>query len=192
MSFLNRLKEFFAKQRVLSTPGVRIAPSARVNFQGIRLAPNTTLEIGEGSIIEGTITTDREGAVIRIGRNTYIGNSGIVSAKEIDIGNEVLIAWGCWLVDHDSHSLLPEVRREDPKEWYHHRKNWDGISYAPVQVADIGWIGFNSIILKGVTIGRGGVVGAGSVVTKSVPPYCVFAGNPARLIKEIEINVQLL
>ena len=50
------------------------------------------------------------------------------------------------------------------------------------------WIGFNAIILKGVTIGEGAVVGAGSVVTKDVLPWTVVAGNPARLIREISEN----
>jgi acetyltransferase-like isoleucine patch superfamily enzyme len=58
----------------------------------------------------------------------------------------------------------------------------------PVKINDRVWIGFNSIILKGVTIGEGGIVGAGSVVTKDVPPYTIVAGNPARVIREIPID----
>ena len=55
---------------------------------------------------------------------------------------------------------------------------------APIVIDDYAWIATNSIILPGVTIGKGAVVGAGSVVTKSVPPYQVVAGNPARIVKE--------
>jgi acetyltransferase-like isoleucine patch superfamily enzyme len=47
------------------------------------------------------------------------------------------------------------------------------------------WIGFNAIILKGVHVGEGSVIAAGSVVTKDVPPYCVVAGTPARIVKEL-------
>lgn len=62
------------------------------------------------------------------------------------------------------------------------------MNIAPVKISDKVWIGFNSIILKGVTIGEGAVVGAGSVVTKDVPAWTVVAGNPARIIREIPEN----
>jgi galactoside O-acetyltransferase len=62
-------------------------------------------------------------------------------------------------------------------------KNWTGVKHAPIIIKDKAWIGFNCIILKGVTIGEGAVVGAGSVVTENVPDYAVVAGNPARLIR---------
>ena len=56
---------------------------------------------------------------------------------------------------------------------------------SPVVIEDYVWIGMNSIILKGVTIGKGAVVAAGSVVTKSVPPMTVVGGNPAEVIKKV-------
>ncbi|MGC8751800.1 DapH/DapD/GlmU-related protein, partial [Hydrotalea sp.] len=62
-------------------------------------------------------------------------------------------------------------------------KNWEKVKSSPIKIADKAWIGFNVIILKGVTIGEGAIVGAGSVVTKDVPPYAVVAGNPAKIIK---------
>ncbi|MBK8021791.1 MAG: hypothetical protein IPK19_10285 [Chloroflexi bacterium] len=55
---------------------------------------------------------------------------------------------------------------------------------APIRICDKAWIGFNAVILKGVTIGEGAIVGAGSVVTKDVPAWTVVAGNPARIIRE--------
>lgn len=56
----------------------------------------------------------------------------------------------------------------------------------PIIIGDDAWIGFNAIILKGVTIGEGAVVGAGAVVTKDVPPYTVVAGNPAGVVKKLQ------
>ena len=57
------------------------------------------------------------------------------------------------------------------------------IKSAPIVIKDKAWIGFNCIIMKGVTIGEGAVIGAGSVVTKDVPDYAVVGGNPAQIIK---------
>ena len=68
------------------------------------------------------------------------------------------------------------------------RKNWDGVPMGQVQIKDKVWIGFNVIILKGITIGEGAVIGAGSIVTKDVPAYTIVAGNPARIIRELLEN----
>jgi len=65
-------------------------------------------------------------------------------------------------------------------------KDWSHVDMKPIIISDKVWIGFNATILKGVTIGEGSVIGACSVVTRDVPPNCVFAGNPAKLIKEID------
>jgi acetyltransferase-like isoleucine patch superfamily enzyme len=59
---------------------------------------------------------------------------------------------------------------------------WNG-SRTSIDIEDDVWIGANSVILPGVRIGRGSVIGAGSVVTKSVPPHAIYAGNPAKLIR---------
>lgn len=67
-------------------------------------------------------------------------------------------------------------------------KDWIHVKICPVKICNKVWIGFNSIILKGVTIGEGSIVGAGSVVTKDVPPWTIVAGNPARIIREIPEN----
>ena len=62
-------------------------------------------------------------------------------------------------------------------------KDWSKVENAQIIIQDNVWIGFNSIVLKGVTIGEGAVVAAGSVVTKDVPPFAVVGGNPAKIIK---------
>ncbi len=138
--------------------------------------------------MEGSILFDCDNAVVVVGNNTFIGASTIVAAENVEIGNDVLIAWGCWIVDHNSHAISWRTRSPDVKEWRAGRKKWGGVIKKAVHIQDKAWIGFNSIILKGVTVGEGAIVGAGSVVTKDVPPWTIVAGNPARVIREIPVD----
>ena len=70
-------------------------------------------------------------------------------------------------------------------------KNWNVVKKSPVIIEDKVWIGTRSIILKGVTVGEGAIVGAGSVVTKDVQPWTVVAGNPAQKIKELRCQTKV-
>ncbi len=65
-------------------------------------------------------------------------------------------------------------------------KDWSNVKSKPIKICDKVWIGFDVVILKGVTIGEGAIVGARSVVTKDVEPWTVVAGNPVKFIKNIE------
>lgn len=102
-----------------------------------------------------------------------------------------MFSWGCTVIDNDAHSLNSFERINDVNDWKRgvdenkvgFYKNWEKVKSAPIKICDKAWIGFNSIILKGVTIGEGAIVGAGSVVTKDVLPYSIVAGNPAKFIK---------
>lgn len=164
---------------------LRVAPTARVRYIGIFARPPTRLSIGEESIFEGSIASDRHGSQVTIGKHTYIGASLLVCAERIDIGNDVLVSWGCTLIDHDSHTVEWAGRANDVRAWYRGEKDWQGIRVRPIRLEDKCWLGFNVTVLSGVTIGEGAVVGSGSVVTRDVAPYTVVAGNPARLIREI-------
>jgi galactoside O-acetyltransferase len=64
-------------------------------------------------------------------------------------------------------------------------KDWSRVATAPIRICDYAWLGFDVVVLKGVTIGEGAIVGARAVVTKDVPPWTIVAGNPARVAKEI-------
>lgn len=114
--------------------------------------------------------TREEPAVIRIGCRCSIGDrTEILSGKNVTIGDDVIIAWDCVIMDRNYHSA--EGAQEIMK---------------PVVIKDKVWIGCHSIILKGVTIGAGAVVGAGSVVTRDVSPSTLVACNPARVIKKVK------
>jgi len=155
------------------------------------------LFIGEKCVVNGTFVMEREIGQISIGDRTFI-NAGtfIICASDIRIGSDVLLAWGITIIDHDAHSVRWSERINDVEQHrlgllsggYQEaalRKNWDVVSMSPVVIGNKVWIGFNSIILKGVSIGEGAVVAAGSVVTKDIPPYCIVAGNPAKVVREL-------
>lgn len=167
---------------------LNIANDALVNLWRIRAVHTNGLEVGAQSSVHAKIVFERPGATVSIGERTFIGDAVLSVSTSLEIGNDVLISWGVSIVDHDSHSLRFLDRRQDVMMWREGRKKWENIQMAPVRVHDKCWIGFNTILLKGVTIGEGAIVGAGSVVTKDVAPWTIVAGNPARVIREIPLN----
>ena len=152
------------------------------------------VSVGNLSMLDCTIVFESTSGNVSIGSNTFIGGSTIISSNRIDIGNNVFIAWGVYLYDHDSHSLDFRERRKDLERQmddykqgrnFIYSKDWSVVRSSPIMIEDDVWIGMNAVILKGVTIGKGAVVGACSVVTRNVPAWSVVAGNPAKIVKEI-------
>lgn len=184
-------------RKILGTPrkirwqlffsNVEIDSSAQVVLSQIRgMNKQSTLKIGSQSLCNAIISFDRPEAEVVIGDRTFIGKSTLVSATGITIGNDVLISWGATIVDHDSHHIEFEFRNDDVVEWGKGRKDWTHVAMGNVTVGDKVWIGFNVIILKGVTIGEGAVIAAGSIVTKDVPAWSVAAGVPAKVVKTLK------
>lgn len=152
----------------------------------IRTGRKGNLNVGNDSIINCRFSFDRPSAKVTIGDRCFIGKSHIVTGHSVDIGDDVLISWGVTIVDHDSHAISWEQRANDTLDWHVGRKDWSNVVLAPVVLERRCWVGFNAIILKGITIGEGAIVGAGSVVTRDVAPYTVVAGNPAREIRKLD------
>ena len=155
------------------------------------------IKIGNNSVLAGPITLERDVGKVSIGNNTQIGGgTHIICACGVTIGSDVLISWGCTITDHVSHSTRWSERSSDGQNWYGGikvslstaamTKNWQVVPMAPIHISDKVWIGFNVIILKGVNIGEGAIIAAGSVVTKDVPAWTLVGGNPARVIKQLE------
>jgi acetyltransferase-like isoleucine patch superfamily enzyme len=121
------------------------------------------------------IATRMAGAAIRVG--AYCGFTGatIVAAERVEIGDRVLVGANSTITDTDFHPLYPAERRRDILAGRH----------AAVTIGDDVFIGMNCLILKGVTVGEGSVVGAGSVVTRDVPPGVIVAGNPAKVVRKL-------
>lgn len=145
------------------------------------------IRVGEGCVISGCLITERENSLIEIGNNVFVGGNTIFDCVEqILIEDDVLISHGCLIADSDNHSLRYEIRKNDLVDWRNGGgHDWTTTITRPVRVGKGAWIGARVIILKGVTIGECAVVGAGSVVTRDVPPHAVVAGNPARVVREL-------
>ncbi|OHB60982.1 MAG: hypothetical protein A2168_07195 [Planctomycetes bacterium RBG_13_50_24] len=120
---------------------------------------------------------DRNGAKIHIGKNTRIHGTCIHACEHIKIGENCLIAANTQIFDGHGHDLSFDNTAN--------RINTEG-GTQPIIIEDDVWIGINCIIIGGVTIGKGSIIGAGSVVTKSIPPFVIAAGNPARIIKDMK------
>jgi acetyltransferase-like isoleucine patch superfamily enzyme len=171
--------------RLKNEGSLRIARNSKVRHRGIRLLPGCTVRVGDRSMLRAKVLFDRRDAVLSLGDRTFVGSSTIVIASRVEIGDDVLIAWGCTIVDHDSHAMRFSDRKDDASNWYHGKKDWSHVEIKPVTIGNKVWIGLNAIVLKGVTIGEGSVIAAGTVVTHDVPPYVLVAGNPGRVIREL-------
>ena len=148
---------------------------------------NVTVEIGENSNVEAQMYLERAKASVLVGARSHIGANTVIScAQNVTIGDDVLISFGVFISDHDSHSVDYEKRQPDVVQWMLGRKDWTHVACAEVVIGDKCWVGARAIILKGVYIGKGAVIAAGSVVTKDVAPWTLVGGNPAKLIRQLE------
>jgi|SRR5882762_2613532 len=112
---------------------------------------------------------------ILIGERTYINRNTIIDAcNQIQIGNDCAIGPNCYITDHDHTFSASKKPLESP------------LSSKPTTIQNEAWIGANVVILKGVTIGSRSIVGAGSVVTRSIPENSIAVGNPAKVIRRTD------
>jgi acetyltransferase-like isoleucine patch superfamily enzyme len=190
-SFLIRLAEWKARRYFRNRDNVNIGATTKFStYRKLRLSANNRLVVGEGSIFEGSIAFERDDAEVIVGCNSLVGNSLIVCACRVEIGDDVLVSWGCTIMDSDSHPIGWRERTKDVREALQGSKDWSRTAIKSVRLGDKCWVGAHAIVLKGVQIGEGAIVAAGSVVTKSVLPWTVVGGNPAKLIREIPIEVR--
>lgn len=138
------------------------------------------LVVGDDVTIDGKCSFSfaarfSDAPTLRIGDRTGIGHAcSFTVAKSIEIGHDCRIAGGVWMFDSPGHPSDPAQRRAGAPP--------DSESVKPIRICDNVWIGGQSIIFPGVTIGTGTIVAAGSVVVADVPEFVVVAGNPARRI----------
>lgn len=139
------------------------------------------LTTGYNCRLEAYPIENNNSKILKIGDNVQINDFvHIAAAKNVEIGNNVLIASKIFISDicHGEYTDIENM--SDPNEHPNDRK----LSAKPVIIHDDVWIGEMVSILPGVEIGKGSIIGANSVVTKSIPDYSIAAGNPAKVIKQ--------
>lgn len=157
-----------------------INPLKHTKGKGSKVRWNTRMDVlpfndfrlGINSVVESYSTINNGVGSVLIGNETIIGMSNVIIGP-VQIGNHVMLAQNI-VVSGLNHgysdiSIPPALQP---------------VSTSLITIEDEVWIGANSVITAGVTIGRHSVIAAGSVVTKSVPEFAVAAGNPARIIKK--------
>lgn len=160
-----RFKEFGRNSRIAY-------PALLQNTQFIEIGYNTT--ILSNARIQNFYPKAGE-TIIKIGSGCFIGfNTSLLNASRIEIGDNVLFASNV-LITSENHGMDPENSIPYMDQT---------LSSKPVIIEDGCWIGEKVCIMPGVTIGSKSIIGAGSIVTKSIPPYCIAVGNPAKVIKK--------
>ncbi|MDB5059870.1 MAG: putative acetyltransferase [Chloroflexi bacterium] len=128
-----------------------------------------SVAIGNCSLFPGVRIECWKGASVNIGNGTYINrNTEIVAAQSVFIGRDCKIARDVLIMDTDQHPVgsAPMV-------------------HGPVKIGDRVWVGSRVIVLKGVSIGHDSIIGAGAIVTKSIPPHSVVVGQAARVVRTL-------
>jgi acetyltransferase-like isoleucine patch superfamily enzyme len=161
---LNAQWRLLGKARVpLST---RVLGRLHIQGEGELVLGNNVSIVGTVVPVEfGTYENGR----IEIGDRTFINyGTSIAAHASVKIGAHCFLGHYTFIMDNDQHDV---------------DKHWVLPPSAPVVIEDNVWIGAKAVILPGVRVGRNAVIGAGSIVTKDVPPSCVAAGNPARILR---------
>lgn len=182
VTYLARLWAIVYHAPLLRLACARCGDSLVVYDNAPKLMGALRLEIGTRVTVAGDQTWIAAGdstvKSLRIGDDSYLGYGVVVvSGGAVEIGRHVLVSDRVRISGADGHPVDPLARaRGEPA---------DASTVGPIFIEDYAWIGAHSMIMKNVTIGRGAIVAAGSVVTRDVPPLTIVGGNPARPIKTI-------
>lgn len=138
------------------------------------VVPFNHFSIGNNSTIEDFSTINNGVGNVEIGNNSLVGLGNVIIGP-VKIGNNVILAQNI-VASGLNHNYI-DIEQPIHKQ---------GVSVAPIVIDDDCWIGANTVITAGVTIGKHSVVAAGAVVTKDIPPYSIAVGNPSRVIKRYD------
>lgn len=181
LEYKNRARELLAKYNALSY---------NQKQEKRELLQQLCGSIGENVSVASPFICDY-GCNIHMGSNVSVNmNCTFVDCNKIIIGNNVLIASNVQLYTA-THPV--EIKDRFTPHWHQGSKKYFCRTYAlPITIGNGCWLGGGVIVLPGVTIGGGSVIGAGSVVTKNIPENCVAVGNPARVIRHINKEFDII
>lgn len=175
-------KSRFAKKVTLLGTHYNIGPTAKVSISDG--SDKKSIILGDYVDCFGLLHS-QSGGVISIGNHVHIGrNVQIRSGQSVEIGDNSVISANVIITDNNNHPVSVRfryVRSFMPPSSEMHLWKWSRIM--PVRIKENTWIGENSRVCKGVTIGRNSIVAANACVTKDVPDNCIVAGNPATIVK---------
>ncbi|HTN45757.1 MAG TPA: acyltransferase [Flavipsychrobacter sp.] len=139
----------------------------------VDVLPFNEFSLGSYSIIEDFSTINNGMGDVHIGSHTLVGMGNVIIGP-VRIGDDVIFAQNIVVsgLNHVYESLSSPIHRQ-------------GVTTAEIIIENECWVGANVVITAGVSVGKHSVIAAGAVVTKDVPPYSVAAGNPARVIKQV-------
>lgn len=177
--FFLKTKLFFSKARLVRFP-IDIRNKKNIDF-------GVNLTTGIGCRIECFPVKQTDDKLLKFGKNVQINDYvHITAAYSVEIGNNVLMASKIYISDCSHGSYIGNSDDSDPRVTPTDRT----LSVKPVKIQDNVWLGEFVSVLPGVTIGEGTIVGANSVVTKSLPPYVIAVGAPAKPIKFYNFDTQ--
>lgn len=185
----NLLKQYFTKKIFISNCLVGKEFECGISSRCINnTGKRENITIGDHCEILAMIQAECNG-VISIGNYTTMrGNTKLLAAYKIYIGDYVIISNSVTIYDNNNHPTDPKKRVEMSMNGYHSDFwNVKHSKFAPIIIEDNVWVGERASILKGVRIGKGAIVAMGAVVTKDVPEYSIVAGNPAKVVKYLEV-----
>lgn len=141
-----------------------------IHFTACSQSKHNSIGVSQSVVLKTNAAT----AILVMGHHVGVSGCSIAATERIEIGNHVMIGSGCLITDSDAHALDLIGRRNNVPCYT-----------SPIVIEDDVFIGARSIILKGVRLGRGCIIGAGSVVTQDIPPMVVAAGNPCRVLRRL-------
>lgn len=181
---------FFIREYIYRLSFKKVSFGQNITFYGkpiITMVSNSDISIGDNVVLcsnakdtaLGTghpiiLRTLSANASLIIGSDTGISGATICAATSVKIGKGCLLGANVTIMDTDFHAIKSLNRRYDQ----------ENISTSSIEIKDNVFIGYNSIILKGVTIGKNSVIAAGSVVVNDIPENVIVGGNPAKIIKK--------